>query len=272
MIYFVEGSLASGKTTAAENLLRQCAERRERAVLYHEHTRENPLDFTARVFMSEEDYHVFEARIKAAYKAHYQKDYTYGLQKLKDGVETFCGGRILHIPTLICNDTCANRQLQVLEKFQLCNGVLPAAQYMSLLMARWKKFAGELDPSMTYIFEGALLQNPFLDLIGWYQLSDAELTDFYRDLLSPFDFQNISVLFITVKNREEALEKAGRERRHSEPPWIENLIKWVESSPFGRHQQLTGFRGAADFCAVLEARELTLLNSCGIPYRILERK
>lgn len=272
MIYFVEGSLASGKTTAAEDLFRQCSAHEERVVLHYEHSRDNPLDFTSRVFLSETDYRVFETQIKKSYQAHYRENYAYGLQKLEDAVETLNDGRIIHVPTLICNDTCVNRQLQALEKFQLCNGVLPAEKYRQLLIERWKEFADAVDLSVTHIFEGALLQNPLLDLMGWYQLSDVALADFYRKLLKPFEFQTMCVLFIAVGNWDEALKKAARERRSSNPPWIENLIRWVAYSPFGRYQQLTGFIGATTFCRILETREHFLLNTCGIPHRILERE
>lgn len=272
MIYFVEGTLASGKTTAAERLYRQCVARGGHTILHYEHARENPLDFTSRVFLSEQDYSVFETRIKDAYRAHYGNDWMYGLKKLADATETFCGGRIIHVPTMLCNDIQVNRQLEALEMFQICNGVLPAARYMQMLLARWKAFADTVDSSVTHIFEGALLQNPLLDLIGWYQLSDAALVDFYRELLKPFDFRLMSVPFITVADKEKALNKAGCERRNSDTPWIESLITWVEYSPFGRHRQLNGFSGVVTFCDILETRGHALLSACGVPHRIIERE
>ena len=272
MIYFVEGTLASGKTTAAEKLYRQCVARGEHTVFHYEHTRDNPLDFTSRVFFSEDEYCVFEKKINTLYQAHYGKDYEYGQQKLANSLEPFCEGRILHVPSLMCNDPQVNCYLQTLNKFQLCNGTLPAEQYRRLLSVRWKTFAEGIDPSVNYIFEGALLQNPLLDMIGWYQLSDAALAAFYRELLKPFEHLPICVLFITVGKKEDALRKAGQERQSSDPPWIENLISWVEFSPFGRHQHLTGLTGAAAFCEILETRGLTILDTCKIPYRLLERR
>lgn len=272
MIHFIEGTLASGKTTLAEKLFDSCRRAGKTAALYCEHDASNPLDFTNRAFLDTEEFTRLKARLTAAFHSHYGEDYAYGLHKLEQSTQSFAGGLLVHIPTLASNDDRINRELAQLESFQLCNGVLPKERYMELLTLRWAAYAASFVPETESFFEGALLQNPLLDLIGWYQLSLEELRGFYKCLTGLFPPHNYAISFIHVSDIPSALSKAGRERNNSRVPWIESFVAWVEHTPYGQARCLTGFDGAVSFSETIQNAGLLLLECCEAPYSVIERK
>ena len=274
MIIFVEGALASGKTTRAEFLAQKGRNAGKESVLYYEHNIDNPLDLTGRAFLSEDDYTEFKNNMIPLLYLHYGSEIKYGLEKFERASESFVGGWLINYNRLYYNDLNLTAYIRTLEKYQCCNGVLSPKLYCDLLYSRWEQFFSpkKITKKSDQIFEGALLQNPLLDLMGWYCMDIKQIVTFYRKLCLLFCNRDFRVELIHVNDYKNAIQQAAAERTHTCVPWIDAAIQWLEKSPYGKHNKLTGFDGLVWFCKDLQNKSQEICQLCNIPIHTIERK
>lgn len=272
MLYFVESTLAGGKTTFASKLANNLRKQDRTPHFYREHEAKNPLDFTLRAYLSSEEYLAFYTKMIPLLRAHYLDDFEYGLERLVSAVEPFEEGFLIHCGDLYFNDLALRNEIENLSAYGLQGGRIKVEKYKTLLAQRFASFFRGIPFDDDYIFEGALLQNPLLDLFAFYQESYTELADYYSELLKDIDRTRIELYFIKVTDKDSMLKKAAVERRSSHIPWIDAYITWVEKSPYGITNKLFGFEGAVKFSEELEKVSLYVASKCDFPIKIIERK
>lgn len=135
-------------------------------------------------------------------------------------------------------------------------------EYMNLLVTLFRIFAKGTKSDETYIFEGALLQNIFFDLIGFYNVSYAELTEFYNMLISTLMHTDVRVHYLKTNDIYSTLHKAAQRRK--DKFWLQHFQDWVKSSPWGYKMNLTKGDYAVCFCEQMQQWSLNLLHD--MPY------
>ena len=270
MIYFMEGTLGSGKTTLAEKYLSSFLKQGTPTILYHEHDRNNPLDLTCRAYLDKDCFREFKQRLIFAFQRNYGAEWKYANQKITMSTEPCLDGYIVHLPALL-NNKKINLELELLRDKIISGGDLPIELYLNIFYSRWERFFSNYDSDDTFIFEGALLQNPLIDLLACYQLKMEELLQIYNQLLLTIKKYQYSVQYIRVDNVFSIIKHAARERQGNIPLWINSLIQWVENSPHGKKNNLCGFDGVVAFCQTIDDTAQYLLDNTDFSYTYIER-
>lgn len=270
MIYFTEGTLGSGKTTLAEKYLSSFLEQGIPTTLYHEHDRNNPLDLTCRAYLDKDFYEEYKQRLTFAFQKNYGEEWKCANEKIAMSTEPCLDGYIVHLPSLLSNKK-VKLELELLRDKMISGGDLPVELYLSIFFTRWKRYFSTFNAKGTLIFEGALLQNPLIDLIACYQLKMEELLQLYNQLMITFKEHQYSVQYIRVDNVFSIIKYAARERQGNVPLWINSLIQWVENSSYGKINKLCGFDGVVDFCQTLDDTARYLLENTELSYSYIER-
>lgn len=136
-----------------------------------------------------------------------------------------------------------------MESFEIYNGRVPFEQFCDIIMNRYRA----LDPNSKNLFECSFFQNSMEDMMLYYQISEPEIFDFYREayeILQPKGFQMLYLKSGTI--RENILRiKKERSDENGVELWYPLMLKYLQESPYGK---VHGFEGLDDMIDHFERR------------------
>lgn len=256
----VEGLLAAGKTTLARAMQQQFEARHCTVEFFREETCQ-PVDlFRQAVFSTEE------------YAELLQLPETVPLTEML-AQNTRCLGpyfvtAYLQLP--LPENAVALRQL--FRNHDIGDGRASFETYRRLHLLLWEQFAAEYgSTSSVIITEGAMLQNQLLDLVGFYELPEAVLLRYFRELFDILRPLKPKLHYIYLKNVEATLLHALQERGTDEGSWGFGFETWLAQTPYGKREHLCGVSGMLSCCLTLQTLSLSILERSGLDCEIIER-
>lgn len=270
MIYFVEGFMGVGKTTYATNLYDQLKRNISQVFLFYEHMSDNQLDFTRKAVLSKKHYKQVAYRYNEICSALPLKRKKEFLSLFEKSVKP-CGDKL--IVSFAEWDLCETkiRELAIeLSKYEICNGLVSAEEYSDYLQHQWDSQLMRFADDSVYIFEGALLQNILLDLIGFYVMSDEDIVQFYRQLLQHWPKEKIRIVRIISHNIKDVLISADKERKGNNG-WLVLFEDWLQNSNYAKvHAEKEN--NVISFCEDLQRIEELIVKELMLNEEIVERK
>ena len=136
-----------------------------------------------------------------------------------------------------------------MEAFAIYNGRVPFEPFHDIIMNRYRA----LLPDSKNLFECSFFQNSMEDMMLYYQRSEQEIVDFYREayeILRPKGFRMLYLKSDTI--RENILQiKKERSDENGVELWYPLMLKYLQESPYGKEH---GFEGLDDMIAHFERR------------------
>ena len=143
-------------------------------------------------------------------------------------------------------------------------------RYLHLLL--WEQFVAEYgSTSSVIITEGVMLQNQLLDLVGFYELPEAALLRYFRELFDILRPLKPKLHYIYLKNIETTLLHALQERGTDVGSWGCGFETWLAQTPYGKRKHLCGVSGMLSCCLTLQALSLSILECSNLDCEIIER-
>ncbi len=144
-----------------------------------------------------------------------------------------------------------------LEQYEVYNGKKSFEEFRNILLSRFVN----LD-STGNIFECSFLQNSINEMILFYQLSDEEILEFYKEAFEILKNKEFLLIYLDTVDIEETISIVKRERVDSNGNecWFEPLARYFENSPYGKANDLTGFEGVVKQLKIRRELELRIIN------------
>jgi hypothetical protein len=159
---------------------------------------------------------------------------------------------------------------------ELCEGRRSLEEFKAIHLRRWAAYGKEMENKEEItIFECAFLQNHIFELIGTYEKTDEEITNYLLELLDTVRPLNPAMVYIKPTDVKSIIENAAAERKAQNPSqkdWIDEMANWVKNTKYGINHKLSGREGVVSFCKErLRIDELVLPKLC-IPITWIHRK
>lgn len=260
-LHLVEGLPAAGKTTYSYRLQSRLSASGNPAMYYKEETCQ-PVDLFRQAVLTEELYaSLAEMSLSAPFRtALAQNTYSCGPHK------------IVSYTSLPYDRETRGTVFPILLARDIGDGRVPFTQYRQLHLQLWEKFVKTArDSQQNYVTEGAFLHNQLLDILGFYDLPDAELLAYFRELLDLMAPLRPHVYYIYPSDIGRLVDFALSERGDQEGTWGYGFGKWLEFSHFGRKNRLSGRDGIVAVSRRLHEVSLSILENASVEFELIER-
>lgn len=255
---FIEGIQGSGKTT----LLRKLSGKHPEYQVYYEGD-VSPVELAWCSYMGKDDFD----RILTEYA--YVKDEILKYTKEEEDRYITAYTRVL----------AEKREFyERMEAFEIYNGRLPFDRFRKLIMKRYRKFAecflkgGE---GRGNLFECSFFQNSIESMMLFYQMTDEEIVEFYREAYGILSEAEFGMFYLdSDRIRENVLQiKKERSDNNGNELWYPLMLAYLKESPYGKSH---GYEGLEDMIAHFERRhklEKKIINEVlGVSCKVLKAK
>lgn len=247
-LFLLEGIPGSGKSTLAQILFEGLNKNSNSAKLWDEHKVDNPLDITRKAFLTEEEYEEVLANLRKLCGVQSKYSSEDVEQKIREQSKPFRNGYLISYLSVYFSEVPLMAAMNQLASREFCNGLVPAPEYEQVLLDLFSEFA-EQDHSYDYaIVCGAILQNPLLDFIRFYDYSLPQLLSFYRKLSSILQKFDFTIYLLHSEQTEKTLRRAADHRKPSQ--WDLSFYSWLT----GETSEIPAdvFASLAGFCNDLQ--------------------
>ncbi|MGN0143230.1 MAG: hypothetical protein ACI4AD_13475 [Roseburia sp.] len=218
--YFIEGLQGAGKSTFVQLLSDRLGD--------YETFREgdySPVELAWCAYTTEEQYN----RVLQSYPM--LREEITGKSVLEDDHRVICYTQILTDVPGFHKD---------LEQYEIYNGNLDKETFEEVILRRYGKWSGE-----GQIFECSVFQNIIENQLLYLMMTEDEVLDFYRRLKQVLVRQPYRIIYLDVEDIRTTIEVIKKERSDDQGNelWFPLMVKYVEESPYGRKNALTGMEG-----------------------------
>lgn len=218
--YFVEGLQGAGKTTFVQQLSDKLKDYR----VFREGDY-SPVELAWCAYVTEEQYYNVLADYPTLNSEIKEKTVSEGNHKI------ICYTQILtDIPNFHRN----------LEKFEIYNGNLDKESFESVIFERFGKWHGQ-----GQIFECSIFQNIIENQMLYLMMTDEEILNFYKRLKCVLADKPYRLVYLDVDDISGTIDIIRKERSDDKGNelWFPLMIRYLEESPYGKEQKLTGLEG-----------------------------
>lgn len=218
--YFIEGLQGAGKSTFVQRLSEHLSDYQ----VFHEGDY-SPVELAWCAYATEEQYRRVLSDYPSIREEIRAKTVSEGDKKI------ICYTQILtDIPGFHKN----------LEKLEIYNGNLDRESFEKVILERFRKWDGERQ-----IFECSIFQNIIENQMLYFMMTDDEIVDFYRRLKDVLDGKLYKIIYLDVEDVPDAIDVIRKERSDDQGNelWFPLMIRYLEESPCGKANALTGLEG-----------------------------
>ena len=145
-----------------------------------------------------------------------------------------------------------------MEQYEIYNGRRTFSEFKDIILKRYQN----IPLNGGSIFECAFFQNIVEDLILFHQLTDDQISQFYKELFSVISNHNFMLFYLYEENVEEVLTQISNERcdEVGNKLWLQLMLSYLEESPYGKRHKLKGFEGLLEHLKHRQKLELRILQ------------
>lgn len=162
---------------------------------------------------------------------------------------------------------------EAMAQYEIYDGKVPLDRFRALHEARWTSFAQQASQrDQITIFECAFLQNHVNALMQYYCLDEAAIGAHLRALgctvrpLSPL------LLYLSQPDTSKTIDHVAQERVSPHGNWIDSVIDYMETSPYGKQHGRKGLTGTIQGFSERKQIELNLLPTLPFPAHIINHE
>lgn len=136
------------------------------------------------------------------------------------------------------------------------------------ILETWRDFAGGADRSMVYVFNCVLLQNPMTETMMRFGMTELESRAYIAEIVEIIKPLNPVVIYIDLPDVRGTIDAVLDERGSG---WLDAVVEYHTSQGYGKQKRLTGCEGYIKCLEARKARELNILRTLDLEYRIIGR-
>lgn len=266
-LILVEGLPGTGKTTRAAHVADFLRAEGQSVVLYQEGDLQ-PCDHQWISRMSPETFAAARVQLEHAWIGSPQSE---SWEAIANRIQMHSEDEEGEILTAYTRLSFADRDLwdamQPFRDAEIHDGRVSPQRYRDIYLHRWQEFGASASADTITIMECAFLQCHVTELLGYHGANATDILDFLDQLLEPVRHLRPSVHYISAEDYPSCIRATAATR----PGWLDSVIAWVESSPYGRAHRLAGFDGAMAFFTHRAAIEQRALTELGLDVRHIHR-
>jgi hypothetical protein len=127
-----------------------------------------------------------------------------------------------------------------MEQYEIYNGRVSFPEFKEIVLQRYSSFQEKGN-----IFECSFFQNSIECMMLFYQLSDREIRDFYREAYDRLKNKGFRLLYLDVEDIEAAIVTIKDERvdTNGNELWYPFMLQYLNESPYGKKHNIKDFEG-----------------------------
>ena len=233
---FIEGLQGSGKTT----LLRKLSKVHPEYKAYYEGDI-SPVELAWCSYMGKDDFDKI------------LKEYAYVKDEILKYTKTE-GDRYITAYTRVLAEK--REFYEQMESFEIYNGRVPYPQFHDIIMERYRSFVKRFvngEEGTGNLFECSFFQNSMESMMLYYQRTDEEITEFYREAFQVLREADFKMYYLNSDNIRENILQIKKERSDTDGNelWYPLMQAYLNESPYGKAH---GYQGLEDMLAHFERR------------------
>ena len=265
MIYFVESIPGGGKSFYSRKLYKS----NKNKVIYYKEEYRNPIDFVRQAVLSEREYKALLFEIgELCENVNEAGNIEKIISKEITRVDDYIFVPYLHI--IAPNEKIKYRLIDLYMK-EYDDGMVSYQEYSDMFLKRLKAFLSTYDSNVDYIFEGALLHNPLLTIMGFYNLSKSEIVKFYNEIYRMLDCVQYEINMICVNSIEETIKLTAKNRvKAGDFAWQRGFEKWLKNTK--KYSGLKEINGIISFAEKMNEFQKMICEEVPFQKKIIERR
>lgn len=242
-VFLVEGLPAAGKTTFSKKLHHHLTANGRNCLFFPEESSQ-PVDLFRQAVMTPDQYDCFIDRCQKLSAMDGSFSYDDVNEQLEKNLYRSFDRVVIAYTMLDTGSPIQDMLMRSLRQYDIGDGRTTFDQYRQYHLLLWKHFSDNYaQPETDYVLEGAYLHNQLFDLMGFYDLSEQELSGYFEKLLGCLSNFYIKIYYICTDNIEKLVEKSIVQRGTGNGTWTDGFEKWLRRSPYGRRHKLGGRSG-----------------------------
>lgn len=166
-----------------------------------------------------------------------------------------------------------NAFFQLMESYEVYDSRVGFETFSKLHMTKWKRFEelSEKSDDLT-VFECAFLQNHINELLLFHCMTEKEIEKYLMNLISKVRKLEPVLIYLNQPSVYETITKVSEIRLNEkgEKEWMERVIQYIENSPYGRNNLLSGFEGMVSYFESRKKIELNIIKNLPIETYIID--
>jgi hypothetical protein len=167
------------------------------------------------------------------------------------------------------------KMLNFLSAHEPYDGKVSTSRFMELHLNKYREFSeNAVKMKDINIFECSYLQNQINELLGFHILDKVKIIQYLCKLAYIMKDLRPVLIYLSQPDVHRTIQKAADERRSQDkakhPDWIDHVINYISSSPYGVKNKLQGFSGVVEFFTRRKEIELEAINNLGIKTIVIE--
>jgi len=144
-----------------------------------------------------------------------------------------------------------------LEQYEIYNDRVDRETFKQIIFSRYAKWHGD-----DQVFECSIFQNIVENQILFFEMTDEEIVEFYKELAQVIQVENYKILYLDIPWVAGALEIIRKERVDAEgnEMWFPLMLGFLENCPHGKKLGLKGFDGLVKHLEHRKTLELRILQ------------
>ena len=130
-----------------------------------------------------------------------------------------------------------------MESYEIYNGRVGFEQFHEVIMRRY----GDLLEG-NHMFECSFFQNSMENMMLFYQKSEQEIVDFYREAYEILQPKGFGMFYLQSDNIRENILQIKKERtdEHGTELWYPLMLRYLQDSPYGKENGVEGLDDMID--------------------------
>lgn len=157
-----------------------------------------------------------------------------------------------------------------MEPYEVYDGRVPLDTFTRLHMARWRAFGEAAAADTLTVFECALLQNHVNELLYYHLADDAQIQAHIRALMDMVLPLSPVLVYLTQPDIGETIARVASKRQSAYGAWIDRVIEFVETSPYGVRHGLRGMDGVVRSMQERRRIELAIIDTLPMECIVLD--
>lgn len=166
-------------------------------------------------------------------------------------------------------DYFSNDIMEKLSCKEVFGGLCEDSLYYELFKKRWADFAK--NSTGISIFESSFFQNHIREMLMYRMANEKEIFEFLLELL--MQVKHLDPILIYLKGDiSSTIDRAANQRKNSfgEKMWLNNVLRSISLSPYGKKNHLMGYDGFIEYCQIRRKIELNFIDKLPIKSIIID--
>lgn len=131
---------------------------------------------------------------------------------------------------------------EYMERFEIYNGRRPLDEFKQILLTRYENFEGSGN-----VFECSFFQNTVEELLLYYDMTEKEILDFYKELFAKLKNKDFVMVYLHSDQIEENILQIKKERSdgNGNEMWYPLMLRYLNDTPYGEKHPFEGVEDMA---------------------------